>query len=176
MDKVISFILLTDVLFCQPVVILRVGPSILNGNPKWMFYPYDVHYHTGWYPSPLHYSNSSNNTWSWRSVCEACGADTPQPSGSLSRWSGSDWIKPAASSKSTARPPRKHKLPCFQIGLLPCLKWPITIYVVTFWTPRVRKIKRKRHGMAALSLLIWVVEEYRCAQEKLDMTPTENQL
>lgn len=28
-----------------------------------------------------------------------------KPSGSLSRWSGSDWIKPAASSKSTASSP-----------------------------------------------------------------------
>ncbi|TWW57325.1 hypothetical protein D4764_07G0000440 [Takifugu flavidus] len=69
-----------------------------------------------------------------------------------------DTISGLKQIKSTALP-GKLKLWCFQFGLLPWLMWPISIYEVTL--SHANRLER-------------LVEEYKCAKARLEMTLTES--
>ena len=89
--------------------------------------------------------------------------------------------------------PGKLKLWCFQFGLLPRLMWPISIYEVTLsHISRLERLVNAQvrkwlglprcltsiglYGNGALSLPISsLVEEYKCAKTRLEMTLTESQ-
>ncbi|KAK0139173.1 Retrovirus-related Pol polyprotein from type-2 retrotransposable element R2DM [Merluccius polli] len=113
-----------------------------------------------------------------------------KPIKSLGRWYSAE-LKDSKQINSTALP-GKLKLWCFQFGLLPRLMWPMSMYEVTLsHANRLERLVNAQvrkwlglprclsniglYGNRALSLPISsLVEEYKCAKTRLEMTLTES--